>query len=143
MGRILVVDDDASIRDLLTAAFEIEGHEVATLPDGSEAVERTAAWQPHVLILDVMMPGRDGFEVLDDLKGDARTRDVPVVMLTALEGADGEERGIAGGAAYYVHKPFHLDLFVATVEMCMLDDGTDVPVENADITLIRDQLGDL
>ena len=143
MGRILVVDDDASIRDLLTTALEVEGHEVVALPDGSAVVAQAADWRPHVIILDVMMPGRDGFEVLDDLKAEARTKDVPVVMLTALEGADGEERGMAAGAAYYVHKPFHLDLFVATVEMCMLDDDTGGPTENADITLIRDQLGDL
>ncbi len=123
--RILVADDDPSILRLLQLNFELEGYEVATASDGEEALAQARASSPDVIVLDVMMPGLDGWEVCRRLKEDEALRDVPVVLLTAL-GQERERRhGLAMGASEYVQKPFDPDQLVNVVKGTLAGTGRD------------------
>ena len=82
-ARILVVDDVPANRRLLEARLLGEFYEVALAEDGPEALERVRGWNPDVILLDVMMPGMDGYEVCRTLKADPATAHIPVVMITA------------------------------------------------------------
>ena len=102
--QILLIDDDEPLRDLVTEYLKGYGFTVSTLPDGTRAVETVAACPPDLIILDVMMPGPDGFEVLQKLR--AHTQ-VPVIMLTA-KGDDADRIvGLELGADDYLPKPFN------------------------------------
>jgi CheY-like chemotaxis protein len=105
-GRVLVVDDDATIRSLLQVTFETEGLEVETARNGAEAVTAALAEPPAVIVLDVMMPVMDGWAAAERLRADGRTRDVPVVFLTARTQDADLRRGRELGAVAYVTKPF-------------------------------------
>lgn len=107
--RCLVVDDDPSIRELVIINLEAEGMVVASADNGDDA-ERLARMdpQPDLIVLDVMMPGRDGYELLASLKADEATRHIPVVLLTA-KASDAEVwSGWNSGADYYITKPFNV-----------------------------------
>jgi DNA-binding response OmpR family regulator len=101
--RILVVDDDRSIRTLLCRLLATEGYEVEEAADGPTALEKISAQTPDLLLLDVMMPGQDGLEVLEGLR---RTSDVPVILLTAKGEEADRVLGFRFGADDYVVKPF-------------------------------------
>ncbi|HEY2357082.1 MAG TPA: PleD family two-component system response regulator [Phenylobacterium sp.] len=104
-ARILVVDDvEANVR-LLKAKLEAEYYEVLTAPDGPTALALTAGEKPDVVLLDVMMPGMDGFTVCRRLKEDAETRHIPVVLLTALDGRADRVTGLEAGADDFLTKP--------------------------------------
>ena len=104
--RLLVVDDDEDIRDLVELNFMMEGYEVLTAADGWQAEVMVRRERPDVVVLDVMMPGRDGLEVLRSLRADPATHDIPVVLLTA-KATNGETlEGWRAGAAGYTTKPF-------------------------------------
>lgn len=101
---ILIIDDDDKLRELLVEYFEEYGHTVHTLPSGMKAVETVREKSPSVVVLDVMMPGKDGFEVLRDIRAHS---DVPVIMLTA-KGEDTDRIvGLEMGADDYMAKPFN------------------------------------
>ena len=104
-ARILVVDDLAANLRLLKVRLSAEYYEVATATSGPEALERARDWSPDVVLLDVMMPGMDGFEVCRRLKADPRTRHLPVIMLTALTDRDERVRGLEAGADDFLSKP--------------------------------------
>jgi len=101
-----VVDDLAEIRDLLQAYLEDEGYDVLTAKDGQEALAAVAAHPPDLILLDVMMPGTDGYEVCRRLKSDEKTAFIPIVMLTALQELEHRLQGIEVGADEYLTKPF-------------------------------------
>jgi two-component system cell cycle response regulator len=104
-ARILVVDDiEANVR-LLQAKLEAEYYEVLTAPDGPTALAIAAAEKPDIVLLDVMMPGMDGFSVCRRLKDDAETRHIPVVLLTALDGRADRVAGLEAGADDFLTKP--------------------------------------
>ncbi|MEX1163586.1 MAG: response regulator [Nitriliruptor sp.] len=107
--RVLVVDDDATLRQLLGINLLAEGIEVAMVGDGESA--RLAAWAdpPDLILLDVMMPGMDGLELLGHLRAHPRTADIPVVLLTACATDAEVWAGWAAGADYYITKPFDVD----------------------------------
>ena len=104
-GFVLVVDDEEQNRSLLRDPLEARGYEVAEAENGSQALEKIAARPPDVVLLDVMMPQMDGFEVCRRLKTDSKTAHIPILMVTAL--ADRKERlmGIAVGANDFLNKP--------------------------------------
>jgi DNA-binding response OmpR family regulator len=108
MARILVVDDDPSIRQLLTDVLEMEGYEVSIAVDGLAAVRMVEAASPDFVILDVMMPGLDGFGVLGTIRAQPG-EPVPVLMLTAAAEADASARAWVSGVDYYLAKPFTAD----------------------------------
>ena len=104
--RLLVVDDEEDIRELVELNFMMEGYDVLTAANGYEAEVVTRRERPDVVILDVMMPGRDGLSVLRSLRADPSTHDIPVVLLTA-KATNGEVLdGWRAGAAGYTTKPF-------------------------------------
>ena len=107
--RIVVADDERDIADLLTLNLELEGYDAITVYDGQAALDAVRTHQPDFVLLDVMMPKLDGLEVLRELKADADTRDIPVIMLTAKAGDDDVWAGWQAGASYYVTKPFDLE----------------------------------
>jgi len=104
-ARILVVDDiEANVR-LLDAKLSAEYYDVLTAPDGPTALAIAAAEQPDIVLLDVMMPGMDGFDVCRRLKDDEATRHIPVVLLTALDGRADRVAGLEAGADDFLTKP--------------------------------------
>ena len=103
---ILVVDDEEDILLLCRVNLEFEGYHVVTASSGVEGLEQARAIHPSLVLLDVMMPTMDGWHVLEALKADRETMDVPVVMLTARVQGEDQMRGWSGGAADYIMKPF-------------------------------------
>jgi len=110
MASVLVVDDEEDIRDLVRINLELDGHDVTTVSSGPEALDRLHADVPDVIVLDLMMPGMDGWEVLTKLKmQQSEAADVPVLLLTARADDMDRIRGGIEGAIRYITKPFTLD----------------------------------
>jgi len=106
-GRIaLIADDDADIRDLVAAKLTQAGFEVIAVGDGNHALEEIALRRPDVAILDVMMPGCSGLDVLNALIDDPETASIPVLLLTARSQEFDVQSGLSLGAADYIIKPF-------------------------------------
>ncbi|MFC7609480.1 response regulator [Teichococcus aestuarii] len=111
-ARILVVDDIAANLRLLEARLNAEYYEVALASSGPEALRRAEDWLPDVILLDVMMPGMDGYEVCRRLKANSVTAHIPVVMVTALVDPAERVRGLEAGADDFLSKPVdHATLF--------------------------------
>ncbi len=104
-ARILVVDDEERNRRLLVAMLEAEGYTALEAADGAQALELVRQSPPDIVLLDIMMPGMDGHEVVRALKADAATKAVPVVMVTALDDRASRLRGLEAGAEEFVTKP--------------------------------------
>lgn len=104
--KVLAVDDDAVIQRLLQVNLEMEGYEVELASDGVEALERARAFRPDVVLLDVMMPRMDGWQVCAAMRADPELRDIPVVFLSARAQESDLGRGEEVGADAYVTKPF-------------------------------------
>jgi DNA-binding response OmpR family regulator len=117
--RCLVVDDDPAIRDILVTNLEAEGMDVRTADNGDDAVRvaRVLASTLDLIVLDVMMPGRDGYAVLGELKADAATCEIPIVLLTAKAGEDDVWEGWKSGADYYITKPFSIEELMYFIDM--------------------------
>ena len=107
--RVLVVDDDATIRRVLHLNFEAEGYDVSVATGGEEAKEMARAIHPDIVVLDVMMPGTDGYSVLRALRSSPQTDDIPVMLLSARASDDEVFQGWQSGADCYVTKPFELN----------------------------------
>lgn len=104
--KILVADDEPPVVQIIRANLELEGYQVVTAYDGVQALEKAKAEHPDLLILDIMMPRMDGFDVLDALKKDASTENIPVVMLTALNEIEHMDQAARKGSYCYLTKPF-------------------------------------
>ncbi len=119
MAKILVAEDEKQIADMIAFKLSNSGHQVIRAQDGEQAMQLAKLESPDLIMLDAMMPGIGGFEVLRRLKGDAALRSVPVIMVTAK----GHERdvlsGLRGGAVDYVVKPFSLKELAARVELAL------------------------
>lgn len=105
--KILTVDDERGIVRLVQVNLERRGYQVVTAFDGREGLDKVYSEQPDLVILDVMMPYMDGFEVLHQLQKDVRTRNIPVVMLTAKAGDADVFQGWKSGVSCYLTKPFN------------------------------------
>jgi two-component system OmpR family response regulator len=112
-GRVLVVDDEANITDLVATALRYEGFEVATAVSGRAALNEVETNRPDLLILDVMLPDLDGFEVARRIRQDGRR--VPILFLTAKDATEDKVRGLTLGGDDYVTKPFSLEELIARV----------------------------
>lgn len=104
---VLVIDDEAPIRLLCRVNLEAEGMTVVEAPDGTAGVELARAEPPDAILLDVMMPGLDGWAVAEELLGDERTSGVPIVFLTARADVRDRARGLDAGGLDYITKPFN------------------------------------
>jgi DNA-binding response OmpR family regulator len=107
MSRVLVIDDEAPIRLLCRVNLEAEGVTVLEAADGSTGLAIARSQRPDVILLDVMMPGLDGWSVAEELLADPLTRDIPVVFLTARADLRDRVRGIDLGGLDYITKPFN------------------------------------
>ena len=107
MTKVLIVDDEAPIRLLCRVNLEAEGMEVLEAADGETGLELAFSERPDVVLLDVMMPRLDGWQVAEALLADPATRDLPIVFLTARAEARDQARGLEICGIEYVTKPFH------------------------------------
>src|ERR687889_589653 len=112
-ARLLVVDDEPNIRELLSASLRYAGFEVATAADGQQALTLASSFRPDLLVLDVMMPGPDGFGVVRRLRETGRH--TPVLFLTARDAPEDKVSGLTLGGDDYVTKPFSLDEVLARI----------------------------
>src|ERR1700748_1017423 len=115
-SHVLVIDDDDDIRELLRALLERAGHRVSLAPEGRAGLRALYSGSPDLVILDVAMPGLDGWETLERIR---EVSDVPVLMLTARDAELERVRGLQGGADDYVVKPFGRQELVARVEVLL------------------------
>ena len=106
MALIYIVEDDESIGALVRATLGAIGHEGRVLPNAQALFEAAAAQLPGLLILDIMLPGQDGFDILSRWRDGAATREIPVIMLSALSGELDKVRALEMGAEDYITKPF-------------------------------------
>jgi len=114
-GRILVVDDDLVNRRVLERALERAGHETVSAADGAQALSAIAEDPPDLVLLDIVMPGIDGIEVLERLKSDPGTQHIPVVMISAVDETEAVIRCIESGAEDFLPKPFDARILKARV----------------------------
>jgi DNA-binding response OmpR family regulator len=104
--RILVVEDEPLIREVIKKRLEVTGYSVTAATDGVEALERVKAEVPDLIVLDLMLPKKDGYAVCVELKNDPSYAHIPILMLTARTQEREVERGIQSGADGYMMKPF-------------------------------------
>ena len=137
LGKILVVDDDKNICELLRLYLEKEGYNVILSHDGSEAVVKFNALSPDLILLDVMLPGLDGWQVCREIR---KKSNVPIIMLTAKGETFDKVLGLELGADDYVVKPFDTKEIIARVKAVLRRiDQNNVPVENKEV--VYDKLG--
>ncbi len=117
--KILIVDDEQDILDLLTFNLQREGYETLTAAEGENALHLARTAFPDLIILDVMLPGLDGWEVLRELRRDPDTRHLPVVFLTAKDSEIDEVVGLELGADDYIVKPISMHKLVARVKLAL------------------------
>ncbi|HEV7571702.1 MAG TPA: response regulator [Thermoanaerobaculia bacterium] len=118
-GLLLVVDDDAANREVLSRRLVRQGHEVRTASSGGEAMRILGDAAFDLVLLDIMMPEMDGYEVLGRIKADSRLQDIPVIMISALNELQSVVRCIEAGAEDYLTKPFNATLLKARIGACL------------------------
>ncbi|MRH92458.1 response regulator [Nocardia sp. SYP-A9097] len=128
-ARVLIVDDEPMIVELLSVSLRYQGFEVATAGSGTEGLDRAKMFRPDALIVDVMMPGMDGFGLLRRLRADGI--DAPVLFLTARDEVDDKITGLTLGADDYVTKPFSLEEVVARLRVILRRAGRAAPEEKS------------
>ncbi len=106
-AKILVVDDDVKIQMVVKIMLQKSDYEVRCVSSGLEAFQALAEYRPDLILLDVMMPGMDGYEVCRKLKADEKAKTIPVIMLTALGMGEDFEKALQNGADWYIVKPFN------------------------------------
>lgn len=115
LKKILVADDEADIRQLVRQALLIE-YEIVEAADGFEAVLKANQEKPDLILLDIMMPGQDGYKTCLKIKSAEETRDIPVVMFTGLDYELNRKLGEQLGAADYITKPFNVEALIKAVK---------------------------
>src|SRR5262245_56802373 len=104
---VLVVDDSQISRKIMAAFLEKEGYRSIQAEDGAQALKQAQEALPDLILLDVIMPGPDGYEVCRTLKADPRTAEIPIIFLTGVNDPENKVKGIELGASDYVTKPFN------------------------------------
>ncbi|HXL94589.1 MAG TPA: response regulator transcription factor [Streptosporangiaceae bacterium] len=139
--RLLVVEDDPAILDLLTGALQFAGFDVGTAVTASEALRAVAAGPPDVMLLDIMLPDSDGFEVLRRIRGQGIG--CPVLFLTARDGVADRVAGLSAGADDYVVKPFSVEEVIARIRAVLRREQPDqAAADNRTLTVADLELDD-
>jgi two-component system, OmpR family, response regulator len=123
--RILVVDDEPNIVEVITMALRFQGFTVESAASGREALAPLSSFKPHLMVLDVMLPDMDGFEVADRLG--AQRAGVPIIFLTARDATEDKIRGLTGGGDDYMTKPFSLEELLARIRTVLRRSGQAAP----------------
>jgi two-component system OmpR family response regulator len=119
--RVLVVDDEPNIVDVISMALRFQGFAVESAGTGAEALAAVTGFRPHLMVLDVMLPDMEGFDVAERLG--AQRRDVPIIFLTARDATEDKVRGLTTGGDDYVTKPFSLEELVARIRTILRRTG--------------------
>ena len=104
MAKVLIVEDDENLYTLYSTEFELSGHTVTHNADGSGVNEQVKSWQPDIVLLDIMLPKKDGLTILSELKADPATQGVPAVMLTNFGNEENVKKAIENGAEDFILK---------------------------------------
>ena len=143
MSKILIVDDDPSIVELVKVNLEIQGHTIFTANDGLTGIAISQQEVPDLIILDLMMPGTDGFTTCQRIRQNEKIKDIPILMLTALSSTNDKVQGFNSGGDDYLTKPFELPELYVRVKALLRRSGKTNPVTTLpevlhtdDITLI-------
>lgn len=131
--KVLVVDADANIRAVLEYRLERENYSVCLAVDGLDALRQVAADSFDLIILDVLLPEIDGLTVLERIKGDPRTSEVPVIVLSALSGSRYSDRAALLGAERYIEKPVSLQILVGEIRDLLGDGASTAPDRSSGI----------
>ena len=141
MAKILIVDDSDNFREVVSAALFDAGYDVIGACDGGTALKSAASDHPDVILLDITMPGMDGFDVLTKLRQDPTTDGIPVVMLTGMDAARGERASMKLGVEHYVTKPWEPGVIEAAINAALRESGTvTAPIKSGDM-LLDEKLG--
>ncbi|MFC1637542.1 PleD family two-component system response regulator [Candidatus Margulisiibacteriota bacterium] len=116
MTRILVVDDAPEISILMEDILEPLGYEVNAAPSANSAGEKIEKNRPDLILLDVMMPGKDGYQFCREMKASAKFKDIPVILVTVKRNQEDVDRGFKAGASDYITKPFDPGDLVARIK---------------------------
>ena len=120
MGKkILVIDDEPLVVEVLKIRLRMNNYQVITACDGVEGVERALREKPDLIILDIVMPGLDGYQVCQKLKEDGKTKTIPVIMLTALGQSAERKKGFSFGAYDYIFKPYDDEELLNSIERAL------------------------
>jgi two-component system, OmpR family, response regulator len=123
--RVLVVDDEPNLAEVVTMALRFQGFTVETAATGREALAAVRSFKPHLMVLDVMLPDMEGFEVAARLG--AQRAGVPIIFLTARDATEDKVRGLSGGGDDYMTKPFSLEELVARIRTILRRTGQSSP----------------
>lgn len=118
--RILIIEDEESLLKLETILLTVKGYKVTGALTGYDALKKISEETFDLILLDIMLPDIDGFEICCRVKRDPRTSAIPVVMLTAKKNPDDQERGVACGASAYLTKPFKSAMIIEVIEKLLL-----------------------
>jgi len=123
---VLAVDDENDVLLIVKTALQVEGYRVFTAADGPEALKTAAEEKPDLILLDIMMPGMDGFEVLTRLRENEATCQIPIIMLTGLSERERKRSAIERGIKYYIVKPFEFQDLVSKVRLAIEDSEANI-----------------
>ena len=124
---ILVIEDDRALRDGLVLNFELQGYQVVAAADGEDGMRKAFDLRPDLIVLDIMLPGWSGLDILSELR--SRQQDVPVLILSARGTTDNKVEGLSIGADDYLAKPFELPELLARVEAMLRRRRADQPTQ--------------
>ena len=113
---ILLVDDEPDMLEMLSVRLKKAGYKVITAITGEDCLQKAEEKYPDLILLDILLPGISGFEVARRLKAKDITKDIPIIMVTALIGEDAEEKGLERGADYFISKPFDPEVLLNTIK---------------------------
>jgi len=102
--KVLIVEDDTALFNMYSVELKIKGYDVLNVNDGLQALPKAKDYQPDIILLDIMLPGMNGLNILTELKADPQTADIPVIMLTNYGSEDNVKTALESGAADYIMK---------------------------------------
>ena len=140
--RILAIDDEVRVLTMIRKRLEFTGYEVITATDGREGLQLARSEKPDLIVLDIILPNLDGYQICARLKADESLKNIPILMLTARSQAKDVEEGMKVGADAYMTKPYDPELFVKQVESLLEEVEVKVEVEKDPLPLPSEVSGE-
>lgn len=123
-AKVLVIDDQPEITEIVQTFLENAGYKVAVENSAHEAVPRARKFEPHVILLDIMMPERDGYDICRELKEDPKFANTPVIFLTGRDRNDDQGRSFQSGGDMFIKKPFSCERLLEIINIVLMSAGT-------------------